>query len=120
MNLLIFALVLVAAAWSLRLFMAASVRKRSAELVDASIEPGTTDYDAEDRGRLTVWLSLAGFRGPSAATTFLGITAGMIALALAFIFVMAKSGAIDTMAETLSAVPGGVGDALALVAVGAP
>src|SRR6266404_9208891 len=116
MNLFLFALVLVAAAWSLRLFMSASVRRRSSELVDTAIDPSIAGHLGEDGGgRLAVWLSLAGFRGPSASTIFLAVTAAMIAVALAIIFLLYRFQAIDAMAEAVSAIPGGIGDALALV-----
>lgn len=121
MNLILFALVLLAAIAAVRLFMSASVRRRSAELVESSAEAyGYDEAEAEDEGRLATWLSSAGYRGPSAVSIFVGSTLAMVALGLAAVFVMRKSGAVDAMVAAVSGIPGGIGDFLATVAAGGP
>jgi tight adherence protein C len=122
MNFLLLALVILTAAASVRLFAAASVRKRSAQLVDALVVPdvaaGTVDEARNER--LAGWLERAGFRHPSSTLIYFGATAGMTALGLACAFLLNQLGAIDAMVQSLSSIPGGVGDVLAMVAVGAP
>ena len=122
MTLLVAVLMILTALIAVRLLSGAAVRRRSMQLVDASIEedllPRLLD-DREDQW-LTTWLARAGFRDPSAASLFLGVTAGLTAFGLFGIFLLTKLGVIEAMVQTLTSLPGGIGDALAVVAQAAP
>jgi tight adherence protein C len=117
--LLILALTLVAAALSVRLFIVATVRRRSIDMVETAIAelPGAVQVDREERG-LAAWLMRAGYRGPSTSAIFLGATAGAAALSLAFLYLLKRLGTIENMQQSLAIVPGGIGDVMAAVAGG--
>jgi tight adherence protein C len=122
MNLLILTLMILAAAYCVRIIYTAAAHRRAARLVDVSIQAppsGLLGDDREDRW-LTSWLSHAGFRGPSARSEFLAATAGLAALGLAIVFLMNRLGVVAAMVQTLSILPGGVGDVLSVVAVMGP
>lgn len=118
----ILALTILAAAVSMRLFFVAMVRKRSVRIVDTAVGAGALGFADPDRdeGWLAAWLKRAGFRGPAAPTLFVGATAGSAAFSLALLYLLKRLGALDKMVDALSQIPGGVGDALAFVAAGAP
>ena len=121
MNLVLLALAIAAAVWSLRLFTAARVRNRSAELIgsEADYDPNLVP-DLSAGERLAQWLSRAGFRSPSASSIYLATTAAGLAAGLAAVLLLNRFQLVAAMIETLAAIPGGVGDALAVVALGAP
>jgi tight adherence protein C len=115
-----FAIILVLAGVSIRLFLSATVRQRAAQRMESSIAdvPGWRPARHED-SRLAGWLENAGYRSPSAVTAFLGATAGAAALGLVVVVALHRFKIVDAMVEALSVVPGGVGDALGMVASGA-
>src|SRR5437899_3158804 len=117
--LLILTLTVVAAALSVRLFIVATVRRRSIDMVETAIAdlPGAVQVDREERG-LAASLMRAGYRGPSTSAIFLGATAGAAALSLAFLYLLKRLGTIENMQQSLAIVPGGVGDVMAAVAGG--
>jgi len=122
MEIAIVILVILAAGVAVRLFADAAVRQRSARLVDLSVDTSVIGEDPEEgeAGWLTRWLSLAGYRQPSAPTLFLAATAAGIALGLLAMFVMKTSGAVEAMKQAVSVVPGGIGDFLGIVAEWGP
>jgi tight adherence protein C len=103
-----------AVAVSMRVFSAA-VRRRTADLVDASIEaagPVIVSARDEAQGWLSRWLYLAGFRQPFAVSLFLGSSAAALAVGAAAAYALGRFGVIDSLAASLSNIPGGVGDTL--------
>jgi len=122
MNLLIVALVILAVLWAVRLFANAAVRRRSARLVDSSVEAqgygGRAGGVAE--GRLARWLALAGYRDPSASSYFVAFTLCAAALGLVGVLVMRKLRIVDNMAAAVTGLLGGVGEALGMVAQAGP
>jgi tight adherence protein C len=115
MTLLLLVLLLAAAVVALRFFAGAGVRRRTARLVDESIEsPDFAGLDGENW--LARWLARAGYRDPGAPSIFLGLTAGGLALGLLSVFLMRKLGIVASMAQALQLIPGGVGDVLGVVA----
>src|ERR1700758_1738195 len=111
-------LAIPAALVSFRLFTSAAARRRAMRRVDDSIDSdGFAAVDEED-GWLVTWLARAGYRDPSAASVFLGATAGLIAFALAAVVTLKRLGVTDAMVHALSVIPGGFADGLAFVAKG--
>jgi tight adherence protein C len=122
MNLILIALILALAATSYRLLLGASIRRRSAELIYVSTqtEPAALGLDEAEDGFLVRWLSRAGFRSPSAVSVFFAATAASTALGLLIAFLMVRLGLVRQMVTVLAGIPGGVGDALGLAAMGGP
>ena len=93
-------------------------RRRSLQLIDASVESIERVHfsvgAASARGSLfdglIRWLSLAGYRGRSAPFYFLSSMAGSVALATAGVLMVRQSHIVELMSNSLSNVPGGVGD----------
>src|SRR5260221_6220377 len=93
----------------------AAVRRRTADLVDASIEaagPVIVSARDEAQGWLSRWLYLAGFRQPFAVSLFLGSSAAALAVGATAAYALGRFGVIDSLAASLSNIPGGVGDTL--------
>ena len=122
MNFVLLALLLLAALISVRLWTAADVRRRSTQLVEAAAgaELPPAYFDTYEQPWLARWLARAGYRDPSALLTFLGATAGAVAIGLMAIFIMNRLDLVSKMVESLTVIPGGAGDALALAAKGGP
>jgi tight adherence protein C len=123
MNLLLLALAILAAVASVKLIQEASLRRRSAQLVDASTEAeasGILLYEQEGGSRLARWLSRAGYRDPAASSMFLATTALSIVVGLTAVFLFNRFGVVDLMVRNLMVIPGGVGDALGFVAMAGP
>jgi tight adherence protein C len=122
MNLLLIALILLAATAAVRLIWTAAMRRRSARLFDAAVQIETSARLLRDREErwLVNWLSRAGFREPSAPTLFVVATVGLTALGLLVIFLMNRLGVVNAMVQALSVIPGGAGDLLAFVAKAGP
>jgi tight adherence protein C len=122
MTLLVAVLMVLTALIAVRLLSGAVVRRRSVQLVDASVEENLLPRLLDDgEGEwFPNWLARAGFRDPSAAPIFWGATAGLTAFGLFVFFLLTKFGVIEAMVRALSYIPGGTGDALAVVAQGAP
>lgn len=114
-------LILLATVVSVRLLTDAMARRRATHLIDSSVEDvdaGRAPDSTEDR--LGAWLSRSGFRDSSAKSLFWGATAGAAALGLLLAFVLDKLHVVRSMVQILSAIPGGMGDAMAFVASGTP
>jgi len=122
MNLLLLALVVLAGLWAARLLANAAVRRRSTRLVDSSVEAEgyVGPVDPTEQGRLATWLSLAGYREPSAPSYFVALTLMAVALGLLGFLVIQKLRLVDNMAEAVTGLLGGVGDAMVLVARAGP
>jgi len=113
-NLIALLLMMGAAVLSMRVFRA-SIRRRTADLVDASIEaasPVILSARDEARGWLSRWLYLAGFRQPFAVSLFLGASAAALAVGATAAYALGRFGVLDSLAASLSNIPGGVGDTL--------
>ncbi len=90
-------------------------RRRSLQLIDASIEIDDFAIQRSPEKRsisngLVRWLNLAGYRDKSAPFYFLAALAASVALATASVLVVRQSGLVDLMSDSLSYIPGGVGD----------
>ncbi len=84
------------------------IRRR---LWESSIAVDAMDksVDPLERGWLTRWLYLAGFRQPAAPTNFVLATAGAIVLGLMIAMLVRRSGLIATAAAAAGEMPGGMG-----------
>lgn len=108
--LLFFAFAAAAAAW---LLSGGTSRRRSMAMIDAAMETGPAGAVRVERpgpGKLTQWLHLAGYRGPSAEGLFLGAMAASTALALAGVLLVQSSGLVELLSDSLGNIPGGIGD----------
>ena len=117
MEIVLLVLLLIAAAVAVRFLSRAAAVRRAADLVAA---PDTGPVTDETQGRLAAWLYRAGYRAPSAAPKFLAATAGGAALALLLGVVLDRFGVIAGMVESLTAIPGAVGESLGYVAQATP
>lgn len=118
---ILFAAILASAVIAARLLSGAIVRKRSEDLVDASVESALAVPLPEGNGSwLSRWLSRAGYRSPSASLLFWGATAACAAVGLALVLALNKIQYFATVIDNVSAIPGGVGDLLAAVAKAGP
>ena len=113
-NLIAALLVMGAVVLSAHVFSLA-VRRRTAALVDASIEaagPAVVSARDEAEGWLSRWLYLAGFRQPLALSVFLGASAAALAAGVTAAYVLGRLRIVDSLALSVSNIPGGVGDTL--------
>src|SRR5258706_13152458 len=97
------------------LVLRAAIRRRTDDLVEASIEaagPVIVSARDEAQGWLSRWLYLAGFRQPFAVSFFLGSSPAALAVGAAAAFALGRFGVTDSLAASLSNISGGVGDAL--------
>lgn len=119
MESILYALFAAAAIYlAVRLFQAASVRRRSEELVNASVAPAPyfESADAAEEPWLTRWLAMAGYRDSSASLLFFAATAAAIGLAAAIILLLNRFQIVEQMVSSLIEIPGGIGDLFAFVA----
>jgi len=117
----LFAAILITAALAVRLLSGAMVRRRSEDLVDASVQSTLAAHSpAEDDSWLMRWLAQAGYRSPSASLTFLGTTAALAALGLLLVLILNKVAYFQTVVDNVSVIPGGIGDLLAAAAKAGP
>src|SRR5258708_8675528 len=94
----------------MRVFSAA-IRRRSADLVEASIEaagPVIVSARDEAQGWLARWLYLAGYRQPFAVSLFLGSSATALAVGATAAYALGRFGVIDSLAAARSNISGGV------------
>ena len=66
------------------------------------------------------WLFRAGFRKPEAPLVFWGLTILLAVIGLILMYVLAQQGLFLIAAETVSAIPGGVGNVMIPFVLGAP
>jgi tight adherence protein C len=117
MEIVLLIVLLLAAALAVRLLSRAAAVRRAAELVDV---PDSGPLVDESEGRLTRWLYRAGYRDPAALAKFLAATAATSAIGLLAGLLMTRLGVIAAMVESLHAIPGTVGDVFGYVARIAP
>lgn len=93
--------------WMQSLFGRARMRSRlfSQEVANEEEPPSE-----EERGLLANWLFLAGYRSRSAWLVFLGITLLLTALGGGVVAFAYWMGAVDTLVQLLTIIPGGVGE----------
>jgi tight adherence protein C len=98
-----------------------ATRRRVREDETAGAEPDEIELARDQVGRgLSRWLFLAGYRSPSAATTFVTLTLLLSTLGLVGALWIGRSGVIDTLVSSASSVPGGLGDFAAVALYAAP
>jgi tight adherence protein C len=83
---------------------------------EAPAEPA----EVGERGPLSRWLALAGYRSPRAAEAFLGITAAMFVVGVVFLIVLRWSGIIQVAITGLESIPGAVSELFLPVIQGGP
>lgn len=76
--------------------------------------------DAKPMLSVQAWLFRAGYRGRWASVIFWGATAGMFLLGAAVWYQLYRTGTIALGADTLSAIPGGVGNVMVPFVLGMP
>ena len=89
---------------------------------------GTIDDEAEEpvvvtdpaSGWLSGWLYVAGFRSPSAAPIFVGITLGILVIAGFAMYQLYATGVPQQGADLLRSIPGGVGNVMVPFALASP
>jgi tight adherence protein C len=106
---------LSSALWLLyRLLRGWDVRRRSLQRLDEEHADADTEKSGLPVGWLARWLTFAGYRGRNAPFLFvLGNVAAISAGALAALSV--NGALLDEMAETVSNIPGGIGDAFVAI-----
>lgn len=100
------------------------LRRRGLQVVDASLRrPATAaavrlERETAEGGesRLSRWLALAGFRRADASERFIAAMAASLVLGFLASWLFAKSGLVERMTGILSAIPGGAGEFLLLMA----
>lgn len=99
--------------WALRHRAIDRIRVAEAPEADNTAIVGPT-------GVLARWLYLAGYRSPSAAIVFIGVTGACIALGILGALVARSAGMVELLAQGFVYIPGGLGEALAGIAEAAP
>jgi tight adherence protein C len=113
--LLIFAAATAAALW---LLSRGVYRRRSVQLIDASIEIDDFLHAPAEKPTLRWlirWLHLAGYRAKPAPLSFLLALTVSVAVAAATAVVIRQSGLVELMSESLRYIPGGIGDLAAII-----
>lgn len=97
---------------------ASGIRQRGLLIADSSLQGLDAGRAGEIKpeSRLTRWLSLAGYRDPSASERFVYSTIAALLLAMAFAWLFDRSGAVGQMQQILTAIPGAAGEFLLAVA----
>jgi len=101
----------------------AMLRRRSVSLVDASVDTEAPDILGDEpagASRVARWLSLAGYRRPSAASSFIAAQVGAIIAAALLALLLNRVGAVEWMVRWLGNIPGGVGETFQAIAILAP
>jgi len=111
MQLLLVALILLSVIIAFRLLLLGLSRRRTMRRMDAAIAD-TQVSSRPETGRLTTWLSRAGYRDPSAASLFLAATAGGIAFGLVAVWLLNRTQSLFWMDRALAGLPGGMGELL--------
>ena len=81
-------------------------------LLDYSVrdEAIAVSVEAGERGPLSRWLALAGYRAPGAAETFVALTAAMLVVGGVASFGVQRSGLLEAGLRELERLPGAVGE----------
>jgi tight adherence protein C len=120
---------LILLAWTVAAFTAARLLRRAGmnrrswdRLFQSATEPGADpNMDLLARqGVLRHWLFLAGYRSPAAVGLFVTAMLLAVALGLATVYTFYLSGALELIVQSVSLVPGGIGDMFRPVAYAAP
>lgn len=118
-ELLLAALILIAAILALRLLTGGFSRRRTMRRMDDAIAEQVMSGRTES-GRLATWLSRAGFRDPAAALLFLAATAAGVAVGLLAVWLLNRTQSLEWMDRVLAGLPGGLGELLQGIVLLAP